>query len=90
MNWPGSRNVSTDDVNRVLRKYYDNATATVAVATPKPASGSAFGGREGEDNSVPPTAHTALPAFARNVLAQLHVPQSAVHPNQQTCPTASA
>ncbi len=82
----GLQKVSVDDVNRVLRKYYDNATATVAVATPKAASGSAFGGREGEDNSVPPTAHTALPAFARNVLAQLHVPQSAVHPTQQTLP----
>ena len=82
----GLEKVSVDDVNRVLRKYYDNTTATVAIATPKAASGSAFGGREGENNSVPPTAHTVLPAFARNVLAQLHVPQSAVHPNQQTLP----
>jgi zinc protease len=80
----GLERVTVDDVNRVLRKYYDNATATVAIATPKPASGSAFGGREGEDNSVPPTAHTVLPAFARNVLAQLHVPESTVHPNVQT------
>jgi zinc protease len=82
----GLQKVSVDDVNRVLRKYYDNTTATVAVATPKAASGSAFGGREGENNSVPPTAHTVLPPFARNVLAQLHVPQSAVHPNQQKLP----
>jgi zinc protease len=82
----GLEKVSVDDVNRVLRKYYDNTTATVAIATPKAASGSAFGGREGENNSVPPTAHTVLPAFARNVLAQLHVPQSAVHPNQQMLP----
>jgi len=82
----GLEKVSVDDVNRVLRKYYDSATATVAIATPKAASGSAFGGREGENNSVPPTAHTVLPAFARNVLAQLHVPQSAVHPNVQTLP----
>ncbi|HVA33205.1 MAG TPA: insulinase family protein, partial [Candidatus Baltobacteraceae bacterium] len=80
----GLEKVSVDDVNRVLRTYYGNATATVAIATPKAASGSAFGGREGENNSVPPTAHTVLPAFARNVLAQLHVPQSSVHPNVQT------
>jgi zinc protease len=80
----GLEKVTVDDVNRVLRTYYDNATATVAIATPKAASGSAFGGREGENNSVPPTAHTVLPAFARNVLAQLHVPVSTVHPNVQT------
>ena len=82
----GLEKVSVDDVNRVLRKYYDNTTATVAIATPKAASGSAFGGREGENNSVPPTAHTVLPVFARNVLAQLHVPQSTEHPNVQTLP----
>ncbi len=82
----GLQRVSVDDVNRVLRKYYDNATATVAIATPKAAAGSAFGGREGENNSVPPTAHTVLPAFARNVLAQLHVPESSVHPSVQTLP----
>ena len=82
----GLERVSVDDVNRVLRKYYDNATATVAIATPKAAAGSAFGGREGENNSVPPTAHTVLPAFARNVLAQLHVPESTVHPDVQTLP----
>jgi zinc protease len=82
----GLEKVTVDDVNRVLRTYYDNATATVAIATPKAATGSAFGGREGENNSVPPTAHTVLPAFARNVLAQLHVPPSSVHPNVQTLP----
>lgn len=82
----GLEKVGVDDVNRVLRKYYDNSTATVAISTPKAAAGSAFGGREGENNSVPPTAHTVLPAFARNVLAQLHVPDSTVHPNVQTLP----
>jgi len=30
--------VTVDDVNRVLRTYYDNATATVAIATPKAAA----------------------------------------------------
>jgi zinc protease len=82
----GLQNVTVDDVNRVLRTYYDNATATVAIATPKAAAGSAFGGREGENNSVPPTAHTALPAFAQHVLAQLHVPESTVHPDVQVLP----
>lgn len=82
----GLEKVTVGDVNRVLRTYYDNATATVAIATPKAASGSAFGGRVGEDNSVPPTVHTTLPAFARNVLAQLHVPESSVHPVETTLP----
>jgi len=82
----GLEKVTVGDVNRVLRTYYNNATATVAIATPKAASGSAFGGREGENNSVPPAPHTVLPAFARNVLAQLHVPPSAVHPTVQTLP----
>ncbi len=82
----GLEKVTVDDVNRVLRTSFDNATATVAIATPKAASGSAFGGREGENNSVPPTGHSALPAFAKNVLAQLHVPPSTVTPSVQTLP----
>ena len=82
----GLQKVSVDDVNRVLRTYYDNATATVAIATPKAAAGSAFVSRAGEDNSIAPKANTPLPAFAKNVLAQLHVPQSVVHPNVQKLP----
>jgi zinc protease len=82
----GLQKVTVDDVNRVLRTYYDNTTATVAIATPKTAAGSAFSGREGENNSVPPTEHTVLPVFARNVLAQLHVPNSTVHPDVQVLP----
>jgi zinc protease len=82
----GLEKVTTDDVNRVLRTYYDNTTATVAVATPKAASGSAFGGREGENNTVVPTEHVQLPAFAKNVLAQLHVPPATVTPIVQMLP----
>jgi zinc protease len=82
----GLQKVTLDDVNRVLRTYYDNATATVAIATPKAAAGSAFGGREGENNTVAPTEHTVLPAFAKNVLSQLHVPESTVKPNVQKLP----
>jgi zinc protease len=82
----GLQAVTVDDVNRVLRTYYDNATATVAVATPKEAAGSAFGGREGENNTVAPTSHSPLPAFAKNVLAQLQVPETTVHPDVQTLP----
>ena len=82
----GLEKVSVDDVNRVLRTYYDNANAVVAIATPKSAAGSAFGGRAGEDNTIAPTSHSPLPAFAKNVLSQLHVPESTVHPDVQTLP----
>ncbi len=82
----GLQKVTVDDVNRVLRASYDNTTATVAIATPKAAGGSAFGGREGENNTVAPTEHTPLPAFAKNVLAQLHVPEATVAPTVQKLP----
>jgi zinc protease len=82
----GLEKVSIDDVNRVLRRYFDNTTATVAISTPKAAAGSAFGARAGEDNTVIPTEHTELPAFARNVLANLHVPEQTVKPSLQTLP----
>ncbi|BDE05229.1 peptidase M16 [Vulcanimicrobium alpinum] len=82
----GLQKVTLDDVNRVLRTWYDNTTATVAIATPKEAAGSAFGAKVGEDNTVIPTEHTALPAFARNVLKQLRVPEQTIAPVQQTLP----
>jgi zinc protease len=83
----GLQRVTVDDVNRVLRKYYDNATATVAIATPKSANESGGqSGRVGEDNTVVPTEHTALPAFAQHVLANLHVPQSTLAPAVSTLP----
>ncbi len=82
----GLEKVTVDDVNRVLRTYLDNSTATVAIATPKEAAGSAFGGRAGEDNTVVPTEHKPLPAFARHVLDNMRVPEQTVHPVQQTLP----
>ncbi len=82
----GLQRVTVDDVNRVLRKYYDNATATVAIATPKSAGGMGGGGRVGEDNTIVPTEHAALPEFARNVLANLHVPESKLAPTVSTLP----
>ena len=82
----GLERVTVDDVNRVLRTYYDQTTATVAISTPKEAAGSAFGGRAGEDNTVVPTEHTGLPPFAKKILANLHVPEQTVHPVLQTLP----
>jgi zinc protease len=80
----GLQKVTVDDVNRVLRTYFDNTTVTVAIATPKEAAGSAFGARQGEDNTVVPTEHKPLPAFARNVLKNMQVPEETVHPVEQT------
>jgi zinc protease len=82
----GLQRVTVDDVNRVLRTYYDQNTATVAISTPKEAAGSAFGGRAGENNTVIPTEHTGLPAFAKNILANLHVPEETVKPVMQMLP----
>ena len=83
----GLQRVSVADVNRVLRTYYDNTTATVAIATPKSANGGGGGGgRVGEDNTIVPSEHAELPAFARDVLANLHVPESKVAPAVSTLP----
>jgi len=82
----GLQAVTVDDVNRVLRTYYDQNAATVAISTPKEAAGSAFGERQGEDNTFVPTEHTGLPPFAKAVLKQLKVPEQTVHPVAQTLP----
>ncbi|MGD1067926.1 MAG: insulinase family protein, partial [Vulcanimicrobiaceae bacterium] len=80
----GLSKVTVDDVNRVLRADYDNTTATVAISTPKEAAGSAFGSREGENNTVVPNPNTPLPAFAKDVLAHLSVAPATVTPTQTT------
>jgi len=80
----GLEKVSVDDVNRVLRSYYDEKTATIGISTPKAAAGSAFGERAGENNTVVPKENTQLPAFAKNVLANMRVPAETVHPVEQT------
>ncbi len=65
----GLQSVTVDDVNRVLRTYYDNATATVAISTPKEAAGSAFGGKQGRgQHGHPDRAHR--PAAVRAASAQ--------------------
>jgi zinc protease len=80
----GLQKVTVDDVNRVLRTYYDNATATVAIATPKAAAGSAFGSRQAEDNTIIPEQNAQLPAFARHVLQNIRVPAESSPPVQTT------
>ncbi len=78
--------VTVDDVNRVLRTCYDESTATVAISTPKEAAGAAFGEKEGENNTVIPTEHAPLPAFAKRILRNLRVPESTISPVVQTLP----
>jgi zinc protease len=82
----GVEAVTVDDVNRVLRTYYDQNTATVAISTPKEAAGPAFGGKQDEDITFIPTEHTGLPSFAKRILSNLRVPESTVKPVMQTLP----
>ena len=78
------QNVTLDDVNRVLRTYYDNTTASVAIATPKDALQGTGKAPAAEDNAVVPTEHSALPVFARNVLANLRVPENTISATTMT------
>ena len=76
------RAVSVADVNRVARKYLDLDHNIVAVLTPqssgKPIASKGFGGQE----SFAPSQVKAvkLPEWASRDLADLHVPDSTVHP----------
>jgi zinc protease len=70
----GLQKVSVDDVNRVLRTYFDDATATALIATPKSANPTGGLGKASEDNTVVPTEHQPLPPFAKKILANLTVP----------------
>ncbi|MBV8170450.1 MAG: insulinase family protein [Candidatus Eremiobacteraeota bacterium] len=80
--------VSVDDVNRVLRKYFDNSTALVGILNPKPAgqpsTAKGFGGVE----SFAPTkaTKTTLPSWAQGLLATASVPNSTLSPVATTLP----
>ncbi len=76
--------VTVADVNAVLRKYYDTTTATVAIGTPKEALQGTGQSKASEDNTVVPTEHAGLPAFAKNVLANLKVPDKTISPVSMT------
>ena len=65
-----------DDVNRVLRTYYDTRPRPSRSRRRRPPAGSAFGGREGENNSMSARRRTALPAFAKQRARQLARPRS--------------
>jgi zinc protease len=78
--------VTTDDVNRVLRTYVVDARAITAYAVPKNLgkTSSGAGALAKEVNTIAPSKHVALPAFARSVLAHLHVPAETLHPTALT------
>jgi zinc protease len=79
-------NVTTSDVNRVLRTYVDNAHAVAAYAVPKNsgAVSSGGGGPGKEDNMVPPKTHQPLPSWAQGILQNLKVPAKTLNPTSMT------
>ena len=82
--------VTPADVNRVLRYYLDNQTATVTYAVPENAGivNSAEGviapERGSEQNVVIPTEHEPLPNWARKPLEALRVPSRTTQPVAMT------
>jgi len=80
--------VTVDDVNRVARKYIDFDHRIVAVLTPqasgKPVSSTGFGGKESFAPSE--TKAVKLPVWAGKELADLHVPESTLHPVVKVLP----
>lgn len=73
--------VTPADVNRVLRAYVNDAHVVAAYAVPKNAGGaSSGGGLHTENNSIPPTTHEPLPAWAQRVLDNLSVPKETIAP----------
>ena len=79
-------NVTTADVNRVLRAYIDNNRVVAAYAVPKN-SGAVGAGGSGpgkEDNMVPPKTHQPLPVWAQDILKHLSVPPKTLSPTSMT------
>jgi zinc protease len=78
--------VTTADVNRVLRTYMNDSTVVAAYAVPKNAGVTSSGSAEmaKENNSIPPSKHEPLPAWAQTVLDHLQVPQQTLTPVDMT------
>ena len=74
--------VSTEDVNRVAKKYLTANDAILAVLTPqasgKPVSSKSFGGAESP--AVAPSGAVTLPSWAEQAVMRLDVPEMNVHP----------
>jgi zinc protease len=80
--------VTTEDVNRVAKKYLAQANAIVAVLTPqpsgKPTSSKAFGGAESP--AAPPSGPVTLPSWAEQAVMRLDIPELTIHPTVTTLP----
>jgi zinc protease len=73
--------VTVADVNRVMRRYIVQSTASIAIAVPKNA-GAPKGEpeRHTENNTIEPKTHEPLPPWASHVLANLTVPPQTTNP----------
>jgi zinc protease len=79
-------NVTTADVDRVLRTYLDNAHVIAAYAVPKNTGkmSGGGGGQAKENNMIPPSKHEPLPVWASHVLDDLKVPAKTLNPTSMT------
>ncbi|MBD5656052.1 MAG: insulinase family protein, partial [Candidatus Eremiobacteraeota bacterium] len=76
-------------VDRVLRTYFDNATAGVAYAVPKnggAVSGPDDSGGGGENAKTAPTKIESLPSWAETALHAVRAPASTIDPTRFTMP----
>ncbi len=80
--------VTVDDVNRVAKKYLAGAGYATAILVPrpsgKPVASKGYGG--GETLSSAPTKAVDLPAWAKDELATVTVPESTLAPTDTTLP----
>ncbi len=81
-------NVTVADVNRVLRTYLVASKSVATYAVPKNNGKLTMGssGTAKEDNSIPPSKHEPLPAFAQRVLDHLAVPARTISPYETMLP----
>ncbi|MDE2572319.1 MAG: insulinase family protein [bacterium] len=80
--------VTRAEVDRVLRTYLDDKTATVAYAVPQNSGalsvGAAHGGKVPEQNAIVPSKPEPLPEWATAVLGRLQAPEPLLNPTQMT------
>jgi len=83
------KKVTTDDVNRVAKKYLINDSAIVLLMTPRESGESVASQspRSGGESFAPQqTKSVALPAWAKRALSPLSVPTSTVNPSDTVLP----
>ncbi len=81
------KRVTVADVNRVLRKYVDDAHSVAVYAVPKnlgKINPNAATREAPESNKITVTHHDPLPSWALSLLKQLRVPAETIHPTDTT------